>query len=92
MLEDGIHLLPGHAGKPIEEFSHRRAIFEIFEQRRYRHPRALEQPRTTDLARHTFYGSTCIPIQHGLTLTPNLTIAKRGIVSSRNARSRRFCV
>ena len=74
--EDGVHLLARHAGKPIEEIRHCRAVFKIFEERSHWHTRAFEQPCPADLARHAFDSGTFIPIQHDRMLTPNPSFAK----------------
>ena len=45
VFQHRFHLFAGHAWKPFEKIVHRRAVFEILKQRRYRHARAFEQPR-----------------------------------------------
>src|SRR5438477_6563676 len=68
-LEDRQSLLARHAGKPFEELVHRRAAFEILEERLHRHACSLEHPGSAYLPGHAFHRRTHCPIQHALQTT-----------------------
>ena len=63
-LEHCVDLFPGYPGKPFQKIIHGRAIFEVFEERFYRHARALERPCTADFPRLSFDGRAIYPIKH----------------------------
>jgi hypothetical protein len=69
VFQNGFHLLACHTRKPFKKVVHRCAIFEVLEERRYRHARAFEQPRTADFARHALDRRTLVPIKHDQTIT-----------------------
>lgn len=64
MLEDGINLLARGTGKPLQKLIHRRAAFEIFEQRAYGHPRAAKDPRPAHFLRVALNRGTSAPLKH----------------------------
>src|ERR1017187_8396991 len=77
VFQNGFHLFTCHTRKPFKKIVHRRAAFEVLEQRRHRHACALEQTRAADFARHTFNRRTSVPIKHGKTITPRCNDSKR---------------
>jgi hypothetical protein len=68
VLEDGVDLLTGDAGKPLHELVHGSASFDILEQGAHWYPRSAKNPRTADFLRVAFHGWACGPIQHWGTL------------------------
>ena len=78
VFQYGLNLFARHAGKPFKKIVHCRAVFEILKQRRHRHARAFEQPRTADLSSNAFDRRTLAPIQHGHTITLNCSDGKCG--------------
>lgn len=64
VLQNLIHLRALDARKPFKELLHRRATFEIFEERLYGHTRAFEQPGATDLSRMALNSTALGPIDH----------------------------
>jgi len=68
VLEDGVDLLTGDAGKPLHELVHGSASFDILEQGAHRYPRSAKDPCAADLQRVALDSLTGGPIQHGGTL------------------------
>jgi len=56
MVEHGADLLESDTRKPIHELRRDRTIFEILEERRYRHARAAKHPDTAHAVGIPFNG------------------------------------
>jgi hypothetical protein len=65
VLEHNACLLKSYAREPLNELMDRCVIFEVLEQRRYRHARAAKDPRTTDASGVALDGSARGPVDHG---------------------------
>jgi hypothetical protein len=69
VLQHGANLLDSDAGKPLNELRNERAVLEVFEERRHRHPGAAKYPGTTYAFGIAFNGRTGRPIDHALHTT-----------------------
>jgi len=77
VAQNRLNLLASHAGKPLKEIIHPRAIFQVLEQRLDRHSCALEDPGTADLPRGPFDRRTLTPVKHGAKLQQATGTRKR---------------
>jgi len=68
VLENGVDLLTGDAGKPLHELVHRGASFNILEQSAHWYPGSAKNPCPADLQRVALDSLAGGPIQHGGTL------------------------
>src|SRR2546425_13348676 len=64
MVEHGADLLESDTRKPIHELRRDRTIFEILEERRYRHARDAKHPDTAHAVGIPFNGRASRPIDH----------------------------
>ena len=64
MLQHGVDLIDGDAGKPFEKLRERSAICEILEERDDWNPRTPEYPGTVDAPWITLDCGTSRPIDH----------------------------
>ena len=83
MVEHGADLLESDTRKPIHELRRDRTIFEILEERRYRHARAAKHPDTAHAVGIPFNGRASRPIDHGENGT---TAASRRLTNQANRR------
>ena len=85
-FEDRQSLLAGHAGKPFEELVHRRAAFQILEERLHRYACPREHPGPAYLAGNALHCRTLCPIQHAsqTTLSPGHGQAGSSLQTARN--------
>lgn len=72
VLKDDLHLFAPHARKPLEEFVHTRAGFEVLEQGPHWNAGALEKPGAADLSRYALHGNALAPVEHRLNRTRSL--------------------
>ena len=64
MFQDAAGLLCGNTRKPFQKFLHRRAAFNILEQRGHRDARAAKHPCAADTISVTFNRSAGSPVDH----------------------------
>ena len=64
VIEHGFDLQAPDSGEPGKEVIDRCSVFQVFEQRRYRHTCPAEDPGTTHLARIVFHRRALRPIEH----------------------------
>lgn len=64
VFQHGADLLDSDAGKPLNELRNERAVLEVLEQRRHRHPGAAKHPGTAYALGIAFNGGTGRPIDH----------------------------
>jgi hypothetical protein len=65
VLEHNACLLKSYAGEPLNELMDRCVIFEVLEERCYRHARASKHPRTANASGVALDGSASGPVNHG---------------------------
>jgi hypothetical protein len=64
MFQDGTGLLLGDTREPFQKFLHRRAAFNILEQRGHGDARAAKHPRTADTISVAFNSNAGSPVDH----------------------------
>ena len=63
-LEHCLDLFTSDTGKPFQKIINGRAVLEVFEERPYRHARALKRPGTAEFSRLSFDGPAFCPFEH----------------------------